>query len=294
MQRGLFDQQNTARILYYSHLNNLDIPAALSQLALFEFEKTEYIKTEALQKLHQAIVPLKEGTCTQLADFLENDLGQYLTGALQEDEPWIRKGLTTQIIQRYDASTTRYFSAVLHPAELLTRMEMYKESNDLIFQAIHDHGEDAWLRQLQSVNFHQLGQEKKARQFLTMALFFDPISCREEWLIDEAVKETWESVITNKSDAKAKVELAYQLWRKKIIVLETNNPIYIDALKSAVQTQPSDNARDQHDPVRFLQLMVMAEWHRINDEDILAITRIRQQMKALDPLLFSDYMAQLV
>ncbi len=294
MQRGLFDQQNIARMRYNDLMMGLNIREARLQLPLFDLPDTAQAKDLAMQDLERDISSMTQLSAAAWVDFLLLRLPTvYQNGPLKEDIQLINAPLKEEIVRRICPNDLDYYSSGLHPADLLTQTERYVQSRELIQRTLAKTGEDAWLRQLLSINSQRTGDHNNSIRHLSMSLFFDPYAFRPDRFIHEPVIDTWAELQAELTEEDARPALPFILWQKRFIPIDTADKTFMDAIDKAVSLAEPLTDNPTRQGVYFLHLMVRAERLKSRNASIEALAEHRARMKTVNPELFSRYMTTL-
>ncbi len=212
-------------------------------------------------------------------------------GGLLPDAQALEAGLWAALSRVLPARRTAPFRTGLWPAEVWVRVEDWPTAARLLPASIVEHGEVAFLRQLQAWVMVRQGRLGPARATLALALCNAAGECRAEYLYED-LSALLAEARKQLGDSPAGWQwLTFNAWRQGLLdIPATPSPYELWLLEQTRRApEPHDPAaRGQH----FLRLLFLAEAARARGEPIGRQIELRGQMQALQPERFQEYMAE--
>jgi hypothetical protein len=217
------------------------------------------------------------------------------------EEPWLSGllpeaaaldcGLWRALQRALPVERTAPFANGLWPAQVLVRAADWGGASRRIARSLHEHGELAFLRQLQAWVWHRQDRQGPARIALAMALCNAAADCRPEYLPEDCQTLLAQARESLGEDSPAAWQaLAFEAWRQGLLGFPSRHSPYEIWLSQQVQTRPGScdrSARGQY----FLRLLYLAEAARCRGQAPAQVLDWRTSMKALLPKRFREYMA---
>ena len=290
-QLSLFGDDHLTRMAFYENLEKFDLEAATKSLEKWQrtFNPPDDLpqKIEALRYLLQQINIRGKSFTQYLAQLLKTWQKQPELQPLKKEGPYLTKGLYYALYSQLDKQSIDFIDEELqvHPAEVLIAQCDFQGALRILRNYFQRYGEHPFLRELQAFALWETGQKRQAMVDYTFAVFADPFALQETYLRARFFRKKLNLLRHQLQDeAKARVRLAFELWREGQTYIEGTHPSFEEFIKARIRTlaqKPNDpNARLLH----FNALLFLAESERLRaypNRPGTAFENLSAEMRAL-------------
>ena len=298
MQYSLFDDENLCRIGWQQALKEFDLLAALENL--YSWRKTLDVppnieqKIEAVQRLQKEIYSNTDNLLNALSMFRKEYAETDFLSVLQKEFKYLREGLNRALALNMDADRCDFLVPGLHPAEILVELEEYERTVKTTDCFIRQFGEHSYLRQIQAFALFKSGLEERAYTASNIALFYDPLNCKERFLLPGAYTNKY-LYLRHKTgrEETAWLRLPFALWLDGKTYISPNEAQFEKELLTKIDQNKEKAKRDSGaGQQQFNHLLYVAEIERLRyprGHETEALKGLRRSMKELNQELFGAY-----
>lgn len=298
MQLSLFDQEH--RLNFQKNLKKFNLDDAIVDLQkwgrTFDAPADIDAKIESVQTLQRDYAA--SGDIMHIARLVKNFDEQPFLSPLKSDFKFLFRGLNQFLYDRLDKSFNDFIVDDLHPAEVFISLEAYSEAVHSIELYIQEHGEDAYLRELQGYAWFRYGDERAAYTAFTYALFNDPLACKTKYLLPGDYVNKYVFLLNKLGrEQSALLQLPFALWRDGKTYICAGNSRFESLLKGRAEDNKNAALRDPAGNIRqFNYLLYLAEMERLRSgksQNPDRLKALREQMRAINSEMFNTYLAVL-
>ncbi|MBD3223271.1 MAG: hypothetical protein GF313_00965 [Caldithrix sp.] len=297
-QLNLFDNENVNRIEFRKALQEFNLDDALRALQRWQKKLTvpriidaKFRSVKWLQKNTKQ----SSSAIQFLVDLYEGYDEEKKIKALLEEESFLIQGLITALCNRLDVQEDfNFLTSKTHPADLFLKAQQNENAVQNASAYLNQEGEHAFVRQIRGYALYQSGDVKSASVDMTQAIFYDPLSCKEAYLIPPHFASKYHYLKKQYEPfEEAMARLPFELWK--------NGKTYIDnrdfsVLKAMEEQFESDKTRSETNSIlqriQFNRLLFLAESERLTNArggETEELRKLREKMQRIKPELHTHY-----
>lgn len=302
MQTSLFDEDNLCRIGWQKALREFDLNGGLENL--YSWQKTLDVppnidqKIEAVRRLKKEVYEDADNLLATLSALRKHYAQSAFLSPLKKEFKYLREGLNRALAKNMEPQRYEFLIPDLHPAEILVEIGAYDRAAQAVDGYIRHFGEHAFLRQIQAYALFKAGQEDRAYTAITYALFSDPLSCEERFLLPGFVTAKYRYLKhkTNRSET-TWLRLPFALWLDGKTYIDPNAVSFEKELKIKTEQNKEKASRDaQVGQLQFNHLLYLSEMERLRNprgKETDVLKELRNEMKQLNRELYEACIALL-